>query len=292
MVSSRVHFQRALRRFFLTLTALAVLAALLGAGYYWYQKLERGEKYQIKMIVQTGPQTEALKTMYLAELLGLSEDRPVSYFDFDEKKALQKLLQSPLVKKAAVKKIRPSFVYVDYTLKEPIAHLADYPNVAIDKKGSFFPLFPFFPPKNLPEIYLDIPELETLKEFPAEPFESPNLQLALKLLKTLEVLNLKVKRIDASAAFSKSFGKREVVLVLDEELVWKSDQTLRVLVFPRILRLSPEEMEKQLANYLELRKKMLLDYEKQLKNKSGLGAYVCFKPKVVDLRISKLAFID
>ncbi len=305
MISSKLKFQKIIRRLLIGFLSTVFLFAAAWFFHYWHGYLTRGEKYTLKMIVQTG-ETETLKTMYLAEILGLSQDRPISYFDFSERKALSKLLNNPLIKRAKLKKIKPSFVYVDYALREPIALLHDYPNIALDQEGYLFPLFPFFSPKNLPEIYLDLPELAEKKEFFKEPLKSKNLTLAFDLLKILKTLKLQVKRIDTSQAFSKSFGKREIVLIIDEEmnkkyqtmntnndgLVDQNQNRQAVFVFPRILRLSPDDYAKQLANYFELRKKMEKDYQKQLKAGAGSSSVVYFKPKVVDLRISKLAFID
>src|SRR5579863_1585036 len=53
-------------------------------------------QFAIRSIIQTGPQKEALKTEYLAELLGISADRLFSAPLFDLEKAQQRLLSSPL----------------------------------------------------------------------------------------------------------------------------------------------------------------------------------------------------
>ena len=289
MISAEIKFKKIGRRLLIGFLGAVFLSLTAWLFYYWHSYLIRGEKYTLKMIVQTG-EKETLKTMYLAELLGLSQDRPISYFDFSERKAASKLLENPLIKRAKIKKIKPSFVYVDYALREPIALLHDYPNIALDKEGYIFPLFPFFSPKNLPEIYLDLPELAEKKDFFKDQLNSKHLTLAFDLLKILKSFKLKVKRIDTAQAFSKSFGKREIVLMIEEEINKTNHNRQVVFVFPRILRLSPNDYAKQLANYFELRKKMEKDYQKQLK--VGNQASVYFKPKVIDLRISKLAFID
>ena len=65
--------------------------------------------YTIRAIIQTGPQKEALKTVYLAELMGLSFDQPKNLYLFDEKKAEHNLLNSPLIESAKVKKKKPPF---------------------------------------------------------------------------------------------------------------------------------------------------------------------------------------
>ncbi len=294
MTPAKTKFRKIFKILALGLSGAVILFSAFFLGYRMHLRLISQDKYKINMIVQI-PVTEKLKTAYLAEIIGLSQDKPVSYFDFNERKALLKLLKSPLIKTAEIKKIKPSFVYINYTVKEPVALLCDYPNIALDKDGFIFPLFPFFPPKNLPEIYLDLPELAEKKEVFSQPLKYKNLNLALEILKVLQSVNLHVKRIDTAQAFSKSYGKREIIVVLEEELMVKNKRQT-AFVFPRILRLSCEDWTKQLGNYFELRKKMNRDYLKQLQNKKNgfkiNSSVVCFKPKVIDLRISKLAFID
>ena len=63
------------------------------------------DRYEIIAIVQTCPQNETLKGVYLAELLNLSVDQPTNLFRFKTKEAVRKLLQCPMIKNASVKKI-------------------------------------------------------------------------------------------------------------------------------------------------------------------------------------------
>lgn len=101
------------------------------------------EKYRIVSIVQTGPEKEALKTACLAELLGLSSDQPTQLYAFNLKKGEAKLLASPLIASARLKRLPPSTLYIDYEVRKPIAWLADYKNTAIDASGHLFPVTPF-----------------------------------------------------------------------------------------------------------------------------------------------------
>ena len=119
--------------------------------------LRRDPRNHLTQIVQTGLQKEALKTVYLAELVGLSIDRPAAYFDFDPKKAEMRLLKSPLIKQAKVMLLPPSTLAVDYTVRQPIALLYDCENAAIDEEGRIFPVSPYLSPKNLPQLYLGLP---------------------------------------------------------------------------------------------------------------------------------------
>jgi hypothetical protein len=208
-------------------------------------------------IVQTGPQREALKTTYLAELMGISADRPVTVAAFDPLLARKRLLSSPLIKEAKVKLTAPDTVYVDYTVRQPVAWLYDFDNIALDEEGYPFPVSPFFSPKKLPEIYLGIRNF-----YWGRPLKVRNAELALTILQLLNRLSLQVKRLDVSKAFQPSLGRREVVLILDEQ------------GFTKALRLTPKNIAQELGNYLELRPKLPPTAQ------------------IIDLRIPQLAFIE
>ena len=57
--------------------------------------LQSREPAALRRIVQTGPQREALKTAYLAELIGLSSDKPVLAKNFDVARAEARLAGIP-----------------------------------------------------------------------------------------------------------------------------------------------------------------------------------------------------
>lgn len=228
---------------------------------------------QVNAIVQTGPQKEALKTDYLAELMGLSRDRPLALDQFDFAAAEKRLLTSPVIKKAAVKPLPPSTLYVDYMARVPVAWLYEYENTAIDEEGYFFPVYPFFTPKNLPEIYLGLPPFEGWDI----PIKSPHLDLAFSLLKLIKETSaeelIHVRRIDVSNAFAESYGIREIVLLTEDRI--------GNAVHRRILRLSTKNYPQELANYLKLREQLIA---KEMELPSS--------EKVIDLRLSKLGFIQ
>jgi hypothetical protein len=215
-------------------------------------------KYEIQSIIQTGPEKEALPTIYLAELLNLSRDLPQNYFTFDEKKAEKRLLTSPVIEKAIVKKIKPNTIYIDYEVFRPIALWGDNSNLAIDEKGHVFPIEPYFSPKRLPEIYFGKQEIEREK-----------LEIALAILiyfdKRSTFEETIIKMIDVSEALHESFGKREVVITLEEK-----GQTW-------YLRLTPHKFPEELNNFITLKR----SYMTSSKGK-----------KVVDLRLAKVAYVE
>lgn len=294
-----------MRQALFCLIGSTALTLCLSLGGYWIwshqrQKHLSEEKYRVVAIIQTGPEKEALKTSYLAELLGLSVDLPVSIYAIDLKKAEQKLLASPLIKASKIKRIPPATLYIDYEVRKPIAWLADYLNTAIDHDGFLFPGAPFFSPKNLPEIYLGLPPFGSPEDREGRkggqwlaPLKNRYLILAFEILQFLEGSpwreGLHVKRIDVSNAFAPSLGQREIVLFTEEEISMRQNGKEIVCVFPKILRLAPKEYSQQLGNFFALRKSMTEDYRRQIASIQEGGK---FSPRIIDLRIPQLAFVE
>lgn len=272
------------------------------AGMKHYLKVRRESaadpKFALRTLIQTGPQKEALKTEYLAELLGISSDHPYSAKTFDLKRAKETLLRSPLISQAEVKLIKPSTLYIDYTVRQPIARLEDYANVVVDKEGYLFPFTPFYTPKNLPGIYLGLSPFGKPPSDPDRemadwntPLQGKYYKLALDLLSIVtdpKVADLfAVKRIDVSNAFSESYGTREIV-VITEDSIYKSLNGKEIqIIVPRILRLSTKNYAQELGNYLTLRPQLLEEESKAVPLTSRR-----FKEKIIDFRIQQLAFIE
>jgi len=214
-------------------------------------------EYYLSRIIQTGPQREPLNTAYLAELMHIAVDPPTPLGRFDPAQAARSLLRSPVIKEASVKLIEPDTVYVDYTVRQPIAWLYDFSNVAIDEAGYLFPVSPFFTPKKLPEIYLSVNHMAWNR-----PLEGKEIELALSILKLVSKLDFSLKRVDVSKAFAESLGVREIVLIAEDG------------GFSHYLRLSLKNYPQELGNYLELRPRLSP------------------KSQIIDLRIPQLGFIQ
>jgi len=274
------------------------------AGYFiWVHfndKRINDPKNHIFTIIQTGSEKEALKTVYLAEIIGLSSDSPTSLYVFNCKAAEKKLLDTPLIKSANVKRIPPNAILIDYEIRKPIALIADYKNIAIDREGHLFPFFPFFSPKELPELYLGLPPFGA----PADqigraggmwgvPLTNDFWHLGLDILCFLEEApwkeSFRVKRIDVSNALMSSLGQREIVLFTEEELNISSHGKEFLCTFPKILRLSSKDFKQQLSNFFVLRRNMEEAYRKQ---SIAIFAPTRFSPRIVDLRIPHLAFVE
>ncbi len=284
-------------------SSCATLLLSVGGYLCWmhYQKSQLlDEKNWIFALTQTGSQQEALKTDHLAEILGLSIDRPLSLYAFQCKAAEKKFLASPWIKSVCVKKRPPHRIYVNYEVRRPIALLADYKNIAIDETGHIFPFAPFFSPKEIPEIYLGLPPFG----FPAdrfgrkggawtEPLQNAFFSLGLEILKFLEgapwLEGFRVKRIDVSNALAPSLGQREIVLFTEEEVIVKTQDKTVSCVFPKIIRMASKNFEQQLLSFFLLRRNMEEGYRSQLSLSANSTR---FAPRIIDLRLPHLAFVE
>lgn len=286
---------------FLVGSCLFTIIAFSGGHFFWKQsKLKKIQdpQYHISALIQTGPEKEALQSTYLAELLDLAIDQPTNLYAFDRKLGEKKLLASPLIAEAQIKKNPPNVLYIDYSVRKPIAKLGDYQNIAIDKDGYLFPLTPFYAPKELPEIYLGLPHFNAPEDSFGRrggawhvPLQNKYLTLALELLHFLEASpgreGLRIKKIDVSNAFAQSLGQREIVLFTEEELIVNK----AYCIFPKMLRVSPKDYTQQMNNFLSLRKNMMEDYSRQLTD-AVIPHSGKFSSRIVDLRIPHLAFVQ
>lgn len=282
-------------------------AALSTGGYHiwkkWTQHRLMDERNFVAAIVQTGPEREALKTTFLAAILDLSADRPVSLYAIDPAEAEKKLLACPLISDAKVRRVPPGTLYIDYTVRKPIARLADYQNTGLDREGCIFPIAPFHSPKNLPEIYLGLPPFGSPADEQGrsggewqKPLQNKHLQLALEILHLLDGApwkeGMRIGRIDVSNAFAMSAGLKEIVLMTEDELTFREKEGEIVCRFPKILRLPIKDYAQQLGNFLSLRRTMLEDYRRQVVERHYTGSPVQFEPRIIDLRIPKTAYVQ
>lgn len=275
--------------------------AFMGWLYFLHMKGRKfhDDQYRIVAIVQNTPQAESLKTVYLAEMLGLSLDYPENLYQFDIHAATETMLANPLIKEAVIKKILPGTLYVQYSLRVPCALVADFTNTVIDEEGYLFPYEPFFTPKRLPAISIGLQENEChwgecVKDRLA-------VQLAFDLIAEFEKLKqnqFNLNHVDAVNADAGSYGRREIVMLLEKKeengppLVQQSDlqtdlrenvqadkRASRLNVY---LRLSADGHKQNLANFFVLQSALLRERKRDEKN--GL--------MIIDFRIPNLAFIN
>ncbi len=244
---------------------------------------------KVEYVVQTGLYKEALHSDCLMEILELSSDHPKLFSSFNEAFAEKRLRNFPVIANAFIKKIPPNMLYIDYSLRKPLVWLGDFSNAALDSEGVLFPISPFFSPKKLPEVFLGSAGLEeTEKPSFGSSLNGKYLNLAFLLLEFLQKKGedlFFVKKIDVSHAFIENLGKREVVLVLENE-IYMAGQPLPV-ISTHYLRISPKGYEAEIENYLTLRNHLL---EVESQEIAILGSKI-IKEKTIDLRLSQMAFI-
>ncbi|MBS4168508.1 hypothetical protein [Parachlamydia sp. AcF125] len=278
------------------LLSTVLVSGSVGMGILYYLHLRdlrtRDDQYNISAIVQTTSHTDALKTVFLAELLDLSIDRPTNLYRFNIEEAKRKLQACSLIKKAEIKKIKPSAIWIDYSMRQPIAFLGDFTNTALDENGFLFPFKPFFTPKKLPEIFLG-----NLKEFQkvwGSRLKGEHIKLALSLFNLVTKKccseSMFIRKIDVSKAYAQSHGQRQIVLVFEELLERKINGKWTLCVFPRLVRLNTEQFHQGLANYLALRA-FLNKQAGQLSVTEEMNQ-VRGNEVMVDLRIPHLAYIQ
>lgn len=267
------------------------LSTLLISGLAWMgwlynlhlkEKSMHDEQYNIIAIVQSSQQKESLKTLYLAELLNLSIDKPMNLYQFNVRQGIKNLLACPLIKEAKIKKIKPGTLHVDYTMRVPIAYLGDFSNTAVDQDGYLFPFTPFFTPKKISTILIGTEMIGNV--WGKNIVEKERWHLALQVLQEVEKLSdefIFIKQIDVSHAFAESYGKKQIVVVVEENLNGQ--------VKPIFLRLHTEDYKHGLANFFVLRKNLI-----KKESPANLDLVVSKKEKpspiIIDFRIPGLAF--
>ena len=286
------------RNFFLLVICSFFLLLCIGGGsllvYNFYENKKKDSKYCIRSLIQTGPEKEALPTRYLCELLDLSINEAQNLYAYDSKKAEEKLLLSPVIKTAKLKKIYPDTLHIDYTVRYPIAEIYDWKNFLVDNEGYIFPALPFFSCKNLPAIYLGLEHSNDIAW--SQPLQNKEMKLAMTILYYLsqmqKTIPFHVQRIDVSEAFSSSYGKREIVVMLEHEYTIKKEAKKILCLFPHIVRLPFQDYLKQLGNYISLYNKMIDDYSHQMQQRPLTETFLHFETRVIDMRVDNLAFID
>ncbi|WP_284452650.1 hypothetical protein [Parachlamydia acanthamoebae] len=278
------------------LLSTVLISGSVGMGILYYLHLRdlrtRDEQYNISAIVQTTAHADALKTVFLAEILDLSIDHPTNLYRFNIEEAKRKLLACSLIKKAEIKKIKPSAILIDYSLRQPIAFLGDFTNTAMDENGFLFPFKPFFTPKKLPEIFLGC--AKDLQNIWGSCLKGDHLELALSLFNLVTKKccseSMYIRKIDVSKAYAQSHGQRQIILVFEELLERKVNGKWTLCVFPRLVRLNTEHFHQGLANYLALRE-FLNKQAKQLSVTEEMNQ-MRGNEVMVDLRIPHLAYIQ
>lgn len=252
-------------------------AALCLLCYFHVQELEKqSERFRIVAIVQKCLSGKALRTAYLAELLDLSADQQANLYRFNIDEAHHRLLASPVIKFAEIKKIEPGTLQIEYSLFSPFAAIQDVANTACDEEGHFFPLRPFYPDSVLTELRLGLTEDQLAW---GNKVEGTKFQWAKKILKQFagpwSLQGLGLSRLDVSKADARSMGTREIVLCCSDSLLPETHLWM--------LRLYPDTFDEQMERFFSLRRRWASEGIEGIKEWSD-------KKVVLDLRIPQLAF--
>lgn len=264
-------------------TLLISGSAFMSWLYYLHVRERRlhDDQYRIVALIQSTPQADSLKSVYLAELLDLSLDRPINLYQFNAQEAAQSLLNHPLIKAVTIKKILPGSLYIYYEMRTPFAYVGDLANTAIDEEGYLFPFRPFFTPKHLPKLYLGL-EREECK-WGSYVKDLASVQLAFDLLyqfrRQLHEDQFYLKQLDVAQSQADSYGQRQIVMVLEKARQNQVQLSHHPLIF---LRLNCDQTEQGLANFQTLQRALSEQKEDCETNEENT---------IVDLRIPHLAFI-
>ena len=278
-------FKKAMIRILLVTCLISGSAAFAVLYYFHIREMQlQDERYTLSALSQKGP----LSSEYFAELFNLSVDRPTNIYQFNADEAKKKLFASPIIKSAEIEKIKPGTLSIEYTLRRPIAYLSDFSNTAIDVEGFLIPIEPFFPKGEMPEIAIG--DLGDSIKW-GEQLHFSRFTKAMDLLRLFSERENKIslKKIDVSKAESLSCGVREIVVVLEEHSVQEYDGLTYEYIFPKILRLNPDNIYDQLSNYKILREHLVNQEIPQLFDPEELS--ITAQTKIIDLRIPNLALI-
>lgn len=263
--------------FFWIFISTMLISGTAGIGLWIYQwhanQIATDEKYLITSITQHANTKYQLPNGYLSELLELSIDVPAFLPKLSLKNAENRLLLSPIIEKAEVKKIPPRTIHIDYSLRQPIAKLAEYTNTLLDKNAFPFPCQPFYSDLDLPEIVLG--EIEGALAWGTR-ISDDHVKYAIAVYNAFATecseCQTAIKRIDISKANDPSAGHREIILTLQ-----KVNEGQFVQDFLRL----------DLAHYAQNLHRYAILEEHLIKNKNFFQSSF-----IIDLRVPQLAFLS
>lgn len=291
---SKVPLAHALR-FIAGWTLLVAGAAYLlwGGWHYFIWRQQSDSRYMIAAILQRCHKGEPLPNRFFVETLQLSCDETVNLYKFDIEQAKNLLEKQPALEAVAVSRYPPKAILIEYSTRLPIALLADLPNIALDRYGNPFPLYPFFTPKSLPKIFIGLTEKE--KELFIRGKGDKNSAFFKRITSGIELLqrystfffqkDLQLIWLDLSEQNAPSLGRRQIVLGIGS-LSWLnfslSSLTQEENKAAHFIRLLPSTNIKEKLEYYLLLRSHLLCYN--IHDEPSI-------PLTIDMRLHSLAFI-
>ncbi len=247
-----------------TVTLVISGTAFISYSYYHYlQQLRTNDpKYNIQAVIQCCLSGDELPTGYLVELLQLSSDQPDNLYSWNSRLGEKRLKKSPFIKKALISKIAPDTLKVSYHARECVAVLGDFKNALVDKEAILLPRYPMIKEKDYPILFIGGQQPKW-----GEKIVTQEMKVALDVMQLIkrEFPSEVLESVDASRAYARSSGKRQIVVRM------KRDEGYH------LLRVTADGYLQQLANY-----RVLLDADK-LREKAAI---------VIDLRVDHLAYLE
>ncbi|MCY3975297.1 MAG: hypothetical protein OXF02_07145 [Simkaniaceae bacterium] len=205
----------------------------VGIAVFSYGIRERIRGRRIETIIQTGPEKEALRSDYLAELIGCYSGASSPRFTL--KNVRESLMRSHVMETVRLAWAGKEALTIDYSVRKPYLYLAEYRNAVCDRKGYPFPLFPFRKRERLPSVYAGLTSLR----WGRPPQSYSRIRQFLEYLeKETDFFSMAV--VDMTRADHPSPGRREITVEIPYE---------RGTVF---LRLTPVGYREELVRYRRL----------------------------------------
>lgn len=248
-----------MKKSFLIISTTAVFWVLIGLFYVVYdQQIKRKKadpQYAIQKIAIRSCTLDHMPESLLWKLLNIEEH--ASLYTQSNTYYEKQLLRCPAISSASVFLIPPDTLGVEYRLKDPVAYLGRYENLAIDGTGSCFFLYPYFVKKRLPVLDLGFGDQKNIEDLQEKLNVSSKVKIGLYMIDQLHVLSKKtdlfLEDVDLSLWDEENYFRKEVVC------------TFAHMVFPDIryyVRISPQNMQRSIKILKKMLPKMITTFPK------------------------------
>jgi hypothetical protein len=134
----------------------------------------------------------------------------------------------------------PNVLGVEYKLREPVAYLGGFKNIALDENGVVFFVTPFFAPKRLAALNVNLGAFESLPLIQQAISRSKEAVIGCRLIKEMTCLSTKLhltlSLVDMCSWSETNFFRKEVVIGFSH--TYMPEKTLYVRLHPKGLRKS------------------------------------------------------
>lgn len=185
----------------------------------------KNEHFVLRRIAARSKTVDRIPLSLLCSLCELREGMPL--FSLHPSDVLSRLRACPAFSYARVWRLLPGTLGIEYALRVPVGFLGGFKNVAFDEKGNLFFLLPFFPPKKLPQIILDLQRPPSFDKLQEEVSQSHEMKVALRMLPVLKAFAARRKMalecIDLSKRNHPNIFRREIIFAFSPQLSKEKD---------------------------------------------------------------------